>query len=131
MADPAQVVLEADPPRRLAYTWQSITPEFAALVGFSDDFREQVAAEPRSKVSFDIEPTGRGQVRLSVVHDGFEPGSEMLNSVSGGWPMVLSSLKTLLETGEAAPAFGPASDQGSDRGADQVDTRASAGVAAR
>ena len=39
-------------------------------------------------------------MKLTVVHDGFEPGSAMLESVSGGWPIILSTLKTLLETGE-------------------------------
>jgi DNA-binding transcriptional ArsR family regulator len=56
IADPAQIVLESDPYRRLAYTWQSITPEFAKTVGFSDEYFAKVAAERRSKVSFDIEP---------------------------------------------------------------------------
>jgi hypothetical protein len=58
-----------------------------------------VSAERRSKVSFEIEPHGH-VVKLTVIHDGFEPGSEVLESVGGGWPVVLSSLKTLLETGE-------------------------------
>jgi len=39
-------------------------------------------------------------VRLTVTHDELEPGSEMLRGISEGWPRVLSSLKTLLETGE-------------------------------
>ncbi|MBR7678976.1 SRPBCC domain-containing protein, partial [Streptomyces daliensis] len=55
------------------------------------------------KVSFEIEPLGES-VRLTVVHDDFEPGSEMLEGVSEGWPEILSSLKTLLETGEPLPA---------------------------
>jgi hypothetical protein len=56
-------------------------------------------AEPRSKVAFDIEDTGRGVVKLTVVHDGFEPGSGVLRATSEGRPAVLASLKTLLETG--------------------------------
>ena len=36
---------------------------------------------------------------LTVTHDGFEPGSEMLKAVSGGWPLILASLESLLETG--------------------------------
>jgi uncharacterized protein YndB with AHSA1/START domain/DNA-binding transcriptional ArsR family regulator len=99
IADPAQIVLEYDPYRRLAYTWQTVTPEFAKKVGFSDEYYERVAAERRSKVSFDIEPRGQG-VKLTVVHDDFEPNSAVLESVSGGWPLILASLKTLLETGE-------------------------------
>ena len=100
--DPEQVVLEYEPCRRLAYTWQAITPEFARAVGFSDEYQARVAAERRSKVSFEIEPHG-SQVKLTVMHDGFEPGSAVLESVSDGWPAVLSSLKTLLETGEPLP----------------------------
>ena len=56
-----------------------------------------------SKVTFDIELVTQG-VKLTVVHDGFEPGSTALEMVSGGWPDVISSLKTLLETGEPLPA---------------------------
>jgi hypothetical protein len=42
-------------------------------------------------------------VELTVVHDGFEPGSDVLPGISNGWPAVLASLKTLLETGTALP----------------------------
>jgi uncharacterized protein YndB with AHSA1/START domain/DNA-binding transcriptional ArsR family regulator len=99
IADPAQQVLEFDPYRRLAYTWQTVTAEFAETVGFSEEYFAKVAAERRSKVSFELEPRG-DVVKLTVVHDDFDPGSTMLESVSGGWPMVLASLKSLLETGE-------------------------------
>jgi len=60
-------------------------------------------AEPRSKVAFEIEDAGQGVVKLAVVHDGFEPGSDVLQGISNGWPAVLASLKTLLETGSALP----------------------------
>jgi uncharacterized protein YndB with AHSA1/START domain/DNA-binding transcriptional ArsR family regulator len=102
MADPGQVVLESDPPRRLAYTWHTFTAEWAASHGMSDEYFTAIASEPRSKVAFDIEPVGE-MVKLTVLHDGFEPGSTVLQSVSQGWPAVLSSLKTLLETGETLP----------------------------
>lgn len=98
IADPEQIVLVSDPCRRLAYTWQTVTPEFAKTVGFSDEYFARVAAERRSKVSFEIEPHGE-VVKLTVIHDDFEPGSATLESISGGWPMILASLKTLLETG--------------------------------
>jgi hypothetical protein len=42
-------------------------------------------------------------VKLTVVHDGFEPGSSLAEMVSYGWPNVVSSLKSLLETGEPLP----------------------------
>jgi uncharacterized protein YndB with AHSA1/START domain len=102
-ADPEQVVLESDPPRRLVYTWPKVTREFATAIGFSDEFFRRASAEPRSKVTFAIEPAG-DVVKLTVIHDGFEPGSAVLESISGGWPRVLSGLKTLLETGEILPA---------------------------
>jgi uncharacterized protein YndB with AHSA1/START domain len=99
VVDPAQVVLEADRPRRLAYTWHTFTPEFAATCGISGERLKQVNGEPRSKVSFAIEPVDK-VVRLTLIHDGFEPGSFVLESVRDGWPYILSNLKSLLETGE-------------------------------
>jgi uncharacterized protein YndB with AHSA1/START domain/DNA-binding transcriptional ArsR family regulator len=107
IADPDQIVLEAEPYRRLAYTWHTFTPEWqeqaAERVGFSQEFLERVAAEPRSKAAFEIDDLGEF-VKLTVVHDGFEPGSEVLETVSQGWPHILANLKTLLETGETLPA---------------------------
>ena len=102
IADAEQLVLIADPPRRLSYTWHTFTPELAAAFGWSDEFLAKVAAEGRSTVTFDIEPDGE-MVRLSVVHEGFEEGSVVLESVSGGWPRVLANLKTFLETGDVVP----------------------------
>jgi hypothetical protein len=54
-------------------------------------------------VAYDIEDVGHGVVKLTVVHDGFEPGSHVLQAISEGWPAVLASLKTLLETGSGLP----------------------------
>ena len=51
-----------------------------------------------SRVTFDIETIG-DMVRLTVTHDELEPGSEMERKISQGWPRVLSSLKSMLETG--------------------------------
>jgi DNA-binding transcriptional ArsR family regulator len=102
IADPAQVILESDPYRRLAYAWHTFTPGWAAAYGIGDEQLAQFAAEPRSKVTFDIEPLG-DYVRLTVVHDGFEAGSAVLPGVSQGWPLLLSSLKSLLETGDVLP----------------------------
>jgi uncharacterized protein YndB with AHSA1/START domain len=78
-------VLEFDPPRRLAYSFR------AAPAGME--------AEPPSRVTFELEPQ-KDQVKLTVVHDKFELGSKALESVSRGWPLVLSSLKSYLETGK-------------------------------
>lgn len=103
IADPAQVVLESDPYRRLAYTWHTFTPQWAAAYSISADQLARFASEPRSRVAFDIEPVG-DCVRLTVVHDGFEPGSAVLAGVTQGWPMLVSSLKSLLETGDVLAA---------------------------
>lgn len=99
VSDPAQVILESDPHRRLAYSWHTFTPEWAAAVGMDDATAAAWRAGPRSKVAFDIEDVGDGVVKLTVTHDDFAPGSPVLPAISEGWPAVLSSLKTLLETG--------------------------------
>jgi uncharacterized protein YndB with AHSA1/START domain len=77
-------VVESAPPRRLVLTWAS--PADAAN------------AAKHSRVTFEIEPIDE-MVRLTVTHDELEAGSEMLRGITQGWPRVLSSLKTLLETG--------------------------------
>ncbi|MGW5641351.1 ArsR/SmtB family transcription factor [Saccharopolyspora sp. NPDC003752] len=102
ITDPAQVVIEAEPHRKLAYTWHTFTPQWAEGSGIDDDTLTTIAAEPRSKVTFEIEPLG-DIVKLTVIHDGFEPDSTVLTMITQGWPALLSSLKTLLETGEALP----------------------------
>jgi uncharacterized protein YndB with AHSA1/START domain len=81
-------VVESRPPNRLVITWADP----------ADEKRE----ERHSRVTFEIEPQG-AVTRLTVTHDRFEPGSEMFRSISIGWPKVLSSLKSLLETGKALP----------------------------
>jgi len=100
--DLGQVVLESDPPRRLSYTWHNYQPEMKSMFGWSDEQFEELVKEPISKVTFEIEPVGN-TVRLTVTHDGFVEGSEMLKGVSQGWPMILSNLKTMLETDETLP----------------------------
>jgi DNA-binding transcriptional ArsR family regulator/uncharacterized protein YndB with AHSA1/START domain len=99
IADPEQVVLESDPYRRLAYTWHTFTPELNERVQLSDEVFAKLSGERRSRVAFDIEPVGE-MVKLTVVHDDFQPGSTAATMVRNGWPVFLSSLKTLLETGE-------------------------------
>ena len=83
-------VLECEPYRRLSYTWR---------VEFHEVFRH----EQPSRVTFELEPVG-AEVKLTVTHDEFEPGSKVHGAVSNGWPAVLSSLKSLLETGHALAA---------------------------
>jgi uncharacterized protein YndB with AHSA1/START domain/DNA-binding transcriptional ArsR family regulator len=100
--DPEQVVLEAEPYRRLSFTWHTMTPALATELELGDDLGDRIAAEPRSRATFELEPVGE-LVKLTVVHDRFGPDSVMAQMVSRGWPRVLSGLKTLLETGEALP----------------------------
>jgi uncharacterized protein YndB with AHSA1/START domain len=83
-------VVECTPPRRLVMTWANAS-EFAD-------------AAKHSRVTFDVVPY-EGQVRLTVTHDELEAGSKMLAGISRGWPHVLSSLKSLLETGQAIDVF--------------------------
>jgi len=111
IAHPEQVVLESEPYRRLSYTWHTFDTEWARAYGFDEETRAAYAAEPRSKVTFVIEPAGP-VVKLTVVHDGFEPGSRVVEAISTGWPAILSNLKTLLETGEILPQAEPAEAHG-------------------
>lgn len=99
MADPEQVVLEAEPGRRLSYTWHTFTPEWAEAVGVDEETRARLRAEPRSKVTFEIEPAGE-TVKLTVMH---QAGAVLLGMSREGWPAIVSGLKTLLETGEPLP----------------------------
>jgi uncharacterized protein YndB with AHSA1/START domain/DNA-binding transcriptional ArsR family regulator len=104
--DEGQVVLESAPHRRLSYTWHNYQPEHAARFGWSAERLAELQRERRSKVTFELEPDGSA-VKLTVIHDDFEPGSEMLEACSGrkresgGWPQLIANLKTMLETGEA------------------------------
>jgi len=100
--DLGQVVLESEPYRRLSYSWHYVQCEHARMLGWTEEEFVQRRDERRSKVTFDIEPAG-STVKLTVVHDDFDPDSEMLKAISGGWPAILSNLKTMLETGEAVP----------------------------
>jgi Activator of Hsp90 ATPase homolog 1-like protein len=56
-------------------------------------------------VTFDLEPRGK-VVKLTVTHDNLDEGGKTLRDISGGWPMVLASLKSLLETGRV-PVIDP------------------------
>jgi DNA-binding transcriptional ArsR family regulator/uncharacterized protein YndB with AHSA1/START domain len=98
IADDAQVVLVSDPPRRLSYTWHTITPEFSAAYGGDAEYLATASAERRSTITFDLEPQA-DLVKLTVTHDDFEPGSIVLPGITEGWPSIIASLKTMLETG--------------------------------
>jgi uncharacterized protein YndB with AHSA1/START domain len=83
-------IVEATPPKRLIMTW-----------AYPKD--EGNAAE-HSRVTFDLEQID-SMVRLTVTHDELVPGSNMEKGIKGGWPRVLSSLKTFLETGKPLPTW--------------------------
>jgi uncharacterized protein YndB with AHSA1/START domain len=79
-------ILKADPPRRLSYT-------------FRHEVNEAMRREPATKVTFRLEAFGN-LVKLTVTHEGFVEGSQLLGAISRGWPAILSGLKSLLETGK-------------------------------
>jgi len=83
-------VVESLPPRRLVLTWAYPADE--------------LKAEAHSRVTFEIEPFG-DMVRLTVTHDEFMPDTDIFPRISRGWPIVLSGMKTLLETGRPLPKF--------------------------
>jgi uncharacterized protein YndB with AHSA1/START domain len=62
-----------------------------------------------SRVTFDLQPLEKS-VRLTVTHDDLEPDSQMLRGITFGWPAVLSSLKTFVETGDVQPNLWAAAD---------------------
>ena len=83
-------VIEVSPPTRLVITWANASQ----------------ASDPasHSRVTFEIEEY-ENMVRLTVKHDELEAGSGMANGISKGWPVVLSSLKSFLETGHGIDVF--------------------------
>ncbi|WP_322030704.1 SRPBCC family protein [Paraburkholderia sp. J76] len=79
-------VVESDPPRRLVLRWRNM-------------FLAELNAEGDSQCTIDIEAVEHA-VKLTITHTMARPGSIFIEKVSGGWPRILSNLKTLLETGE-------------------------------
>jgi uncharacterized protein YndB with AHSA1/START domain/DNA-binding transcriptional ArsR family regulator len=77
---------ESDPPRRLVHTFRLL-------------YNPELAAEPRSRVTWEIEARPDGVTKLTVVHDELDDSPNTAESVAGGWMFILSGLKTVLETG--------------------------------
>ena len=80
-------ILESDPPRRLVHTWRSL-------------YDPELAAEPPSRVTWEIEAIPGGVAKLTVVHDRLEASPRTAANVAGGWMFIISGLKTVLETGQ-------------------------------
>jgi uncharacterized protein YndB with AHSA1/START domain len=80
-------ILEIEPPKRLVIAWRN-------------EFKPELRAEGFSRLTYELEPQG-DSVKLALVHEMDRPDSKLIGAVSGGWPAILSSLKSLLETGES------------------------------
>jgi uncharacterized protein YndB with AHSA1/START domain len=80
-------VIEQDPPRRLVHGWSSA-------------YDAELAEEETSRVTWEIDPQEGGYSKLTLVHDRLEGAPKTAQQVAGGWMLVLSGLKTVVETGE-------------------------------
>ena len=83
-------VLEFEKPKRLVLKWRN-------------EFRPELKAEGFSRCTIEIEPSPQG-MKLTITHEIDKDRSKLIEAVSGGWPRILSSLKTLLETGQPMPS---------------------------
>lgn len=84
LADAGEI-LDIEPPRRMVIRWQN-------------EWNPELKAEGPSRCTLELEPTD-GAVRLTITHEIDRRDSKFINAVSGGWPKVLSNLKSLLEIG--------------------------------
>jgi len=82
-------VLESDPPRKLVLKWRS-------------ELKPELHEEGFSRMTYEIEKSGPA-VKFTILHESDVTNSKLIEAVSGGWPVVAASLKSLLETGEAIP----------------------------
>ena len=78
-------IIEADPPRRLVIRWRN-------------ENRPELTEEGESRCTIELEPTA-GIVKLSITHTIDRDPSKLISAVSGGWPKIISNLKSLVETG--------------------------------
>ncbi|KHK57914.1 ATPase [Ralstonia sp. A12] len=92
-------IVEAEPPRRLVIRWQHQT-------------KPELKAEGPSLCTMELEPSSTA-VKLTITHTIEREPSKLIEAVSGGWPKILSNLKSLLETGAVAlqEAYPPATNQ--------------------
>jgi uncharacterized protein YndB with AHSA1/START domain len=85
------VILECEPPHRLVHTWRSL-------------YDPEMAAEPESRVTWEIEAQPGGFSKLTLIHDQLDASPKTADHVRG-WTYVISNLKTVLETGDALPSI--------------------------
>ncbi len=83
-------VLEIEPLKKLVLSWRN-------------EFKPELRPEGYSRLTYELEPQGEA-VKLTVIHEMDKPQSKLIQAVSNGWPHILSSLKSLLETGESLEA---------------------------
>jgi uncharacterized protein YndB with AHSA1/START domain len=81
-------IIESNPPKRLVVKWQH-------------EWKPELKAEGFSQCTFEIEPAGNA-TKLTVLHEIDKKPSKLIEAVSGGWPKILSNLKSMLETGQVA-----------------------------
>jgi uncharacterized protein YndB with AHSA1/START domain len=86
VADSGEIV-EIEPHRKLVISWRN-------------EFKPELRAEGYSRLTYQLEPVGKS-VKLTLIHEMDKPGSKLIDAVSNGWPHILASLKSLLETGES------------------------------
>jgi uncharacterized protein YndB with AHSA1/START domain len=79
-------IVEIDPPRRIVLKWRN-------------EFRPELKAEGYARCTIELAPIA-DSVKLSITHVMDRAQSQLIEAVSGGWPRILSNLKSLLETGE-------------------------------
>ncbi len=84
-------ILESVSPKRLVMSWLS-------------EWKPEFRAEGDSRCVYEIEPTG-GSAKLTLTHSMERPDSKFIRAVSEGWPMVMSNLKSVLETGDVALVY--------------------------
>jgi uncharacterized protein YndB with AHSA1/START domain len=85
IADTGEIV-ELEPPKRLVLKWRN-------------ELRPELKAEGYARCMIEVEPVS-GAVKLTITHTMDRAGSKLIEAVSGGWPRILSNLKSLLETGQ-------------------------------
>ncbi len=89
VADSGEVI-EIEPGRRLVLKWRN-------------EFIPEMRADGDSRLTYELEQQGEA-VKLTLIHEIDKPGSKLIEGVSRGWPHILASLKSLLETGESLEA---------------------------